>query len=121
VAQELKVLVDRHGTVNLLNDKVICTAFYEPSTRTSASFEAAMLRLGGNVISINQITSSIAKGESISDTVRTLASYGDAIVMRHPDANSVQTASKHCSVPLINAGDGIGEHPTQVCFILAFE
>ncbi|KAJ3410170.1 hypothetical protein HDV05_004025 [Chytridiales sp. JEL 0842] len=113
VAQEMKVLVDRQGTVPILTSKVLCSAFYEPSTRTSSSFEAAMLRLGGSVVSIDSITSSVAKGESLGDTVRTLACYGDAIVMRHPDPGSAQTAAKFSPVPVINAGDGTGEHPTQ--------
>jgi carbamoyl-phosphate synthase/aspartate carbamoyltransferase len=68
VAQEMRALVEKHGQVNLLNGKVMCSAFWEPSTRTSCSFEAAMTRLGGGVVSINQITSSIAKGESLGDT-----------------------------------------------------
>ncbi|KAJ3038549.1 hypothetical protein HDV00_000554 [Rhizophlyctis rosea] len=113
VAQEMKTLVERQGSVNLLAGKVMCSAFWEPSTRTSASFEAAMVRLGGSVVSINQITSSIAKGESLGDTVRTLSSYGDVIVMRHPEPGSATTGARYASVPVINAGDGIGEHPTQ--------
>jgi carbamoyl-phosphate synthase/aspartate carbamoyltransferase len=68
VAQEMRALVEKHGQINLLNGKVMCSAFWEPSTRTSCSFEAAMTRLGGGVVSINQITSSIAKGESLGDT-----------------------------------------------------
>jgi carbamoyl-phosphate synthase/aspartate carbamoyltransferase len=68
VAQEMRSLVEKYGQVNLLNGKVLCSAFWEPSTRTSCSFEAAMTRLGGGVVSINQITSSIAKGESLADT-----------------------------------------------------
>ncbi|KAJ8326116.1 Carbamoyl-phosphate synthase [Batrachochytrium dendrobatidis] len=113
VAQEMRIIVEKQGRINLLNGKVMCSAFWEPSTRTSCSFETAMTRLGGDVVSINQITSSIAKGESISDTVRTLASYGDVIVMRHPEPGSVSYASKFSPVPIINAGDGIGEHPSQ--------
>nr|KAJ3422662.1 hypothetical protein HK105_007093 [Polyrhizophydium stewartii] len=113
VAQEMRLLVEKQGRINLLSGKVMCSAFWEPSTRTSCSFETAMTRLGGDVVSINQITSSIAKGESISDTVRTLASYGDVIVMRHPEPGSVSVAAKYSPVPVINAGDGIGEHPTQ--------
>ncbi|KAJ3122425.1 hypothetical protein HK098_002831 [Nowakowskiella sp. JEL0407] len=113
VAQEMRTLVERQGVIQLLNGKVLCSAFYEPSTRTSSSFEAAMMRLGGNVVSINQITSSIAKGESIGDTVRTLACYGDVIVMRHPDPGSVSTAARFSPVPILNAGDGTGEHPSQ--------
>lgn len=134
MAQEMKLAVEKHGGLSILKGRILCTAFYEPSTRTSSSFEAAMIRLGGGVISINQITSSIAKGESVEDTskfilflfiqVRTLSSYGDAIVMRHPEKQryinnhllnykSVQNASRHSSIPVINAGDGSGEHPTQ--------
>ncbi|KAJ3328049.1 hypothetical protein HDU76_010674 [Blyttiomyces sp. JEL0837] len=113
VAQEMKTMVDRQGVIPILSGRVLCSAFYEPSTRTSSSFEAAMLRLGGSVVSIDQITSSIAKGESLGDTVRTLACYGDAIVMRHPDPGSAEIAAKFSPVPVINAGDGTGEHPTQ--------
>jgi carbamoyl-phosphate synthase/aspartate carbamoyltransferase len=72
LAQEMRILVERSGCTDVLKGKVLCTAFYEPSTRTSSSFEAAMTRLGGGVISINQITSSIAKGESIADTGMTI-------------------------------------------------
>ncbi|KAJ3298328.1 hypothetical protein HK104_010904 [Borealophlyctis nickersoniae] len=113
VAQEMRTLVERQGSVNLLTGKVMCSAFWEASTRTSSSFETAMLRLGGSVVSINQITSSITKGESLGDTVRTLSCYGDVIVMRHPDPGSAEVGAKHSPVPVINAGDGIGEHPTQ--------
>ncbi|KAJ3194950.1 hypothetical protein HK101_001464 [Irineochytrium annulatum] len=119
VAQEMRTLVERQGSVPLLAGKVLCCAFYEPSTRTSSSFEAAMLRLGGSVVKINESTSSVAKGESLGDTVRTLACYGDAIVLRHPDPGSAQTAANFSPVPIINAGDGIGEHPTQA-FLDAF-
>ncbi|KAH9275843.1 carbamoyl-phosphate synthase, large subunit [Batrachochytrium salamandrivorans] len=113
VAEEMRTLVEKQGKINILNGKVMCSAFWEPSTRTSCSFEAAMNRLGGDVVSINQITSSIAKGETISDTVRSLACYGDVVVMRHPEPGSVSLATKFSPVPIINAGDGIGEHPTQ--------
>ncbi|KAJ3377801.1 hypothetical protein HDU84_008194, partial [Entophlyctis sp. JEL0112] len=119
VAQELRNIVDRRGSIPLLAGKVLCSAFYEASTRTSSSFEAAMLRLGGAVVSIDQITSSVAKGETLSDTVRTLASYGDALVIRHPEPGSANVAAKYSPIPVINAGDGIGEHPTQA-FLDAF-
>lgn len=88
--------------------------FYEPSTRTSSSFDAAMKRCGGQVVQVAADNSSVLKGESLPDTIRTLACYGDAIVNRHPDVGSAQLAAKYFSVPIINAGDGIGEHPTQV-------
>jgi carbamoyl-phosphate synthase/aspartate carbamoyltransferase len=120
VAQEMKLSVEKQGNLSMLAGKVMCSAFWEPSTRTSCSFETAMVRLGGSVVSINQITSSISKGESLSDTgkfisdiVRTLATYGDVIVMRHPMAGSADVAKQVSAVPVINAGDGIGEHPTQ--------
>ncbi|TPX42235.1 hypothetical protein SeMB42_g02766 [Synchytrium endobioticum] len=112
-ASELRILIEKQGTIPLLAGKVMCSAFYEASTRTSSSFEAAMLRLGGSVVGINQITSSVTKGESLADTVRTLSCYGDAIVMRHPEVGSAATAAKFSPVPIINAGDGTGEHPTQ--------
>lgn len=113
VAHEMRNLVERYGQVNLLNGRVLCTAFYEPSTRTCTSFETAMIRLGGQVVSIKDNTSSIAKGESIGDTVRTLNSYADVIAMRHPEVGSVGQAARVSKCPIINAGDGIGEHPTQ--------
>ncbi|KAK4050522.1 Carbamoyl-phosphate synthase [Microbotryomycetes sp. JL221] len=113
VASELRMLVERNIPIDLLRGRVLCTLFYEPSTRTSCSFEAAMCRLGGSVVSVSPDTSSVVKGESLADTVRTLGCYGDAIVLRHPAAGSAQTAAKYSPVPVLNAGDGIGEHPTQ--------
>ncbi|RHZ87337.1 hypothetical protein Glove_37g74 [Diversispora epigaea] len=113
IAHEMRTLVERYGTINLLQGRVMVTLFYEPSTRTSASFQAAMYRLGGRVVSINVEASSIVKGETLEDTIRTLGSYGDIIVLRHPEAGSAKTAAKFSPVPIINAGDGIGEHPSQ--------
>ncbi|TFK22828.1 aspartate carbamoyltransferase [Coprinopsis marcescibilis] len=113
LAHEIQLQVERVGTLDTLKGKVLCTAFYEPSTRTSSSFDAAMKRLGGQVVQITAETSSVRKGETLPDTVRTLACYGDAIVIRHPDVGSAQLAAKFSPVPIINAGDGIGEHPTQ--------
>lgn len=109
----MRLQVERNGTLDVLKGKVLCTAFFEPSTRTSASFDAAMKRCGGSVVQIHAEHSSAKKGETLADTVRTLACYGDAIVLRHPDVGSAQLAAKYSSVPIINAGDGIGEHPTQ--------
>lgn len=109
----MRLQVERNGVLDILKGKVLCTAFYEPSTRTSSSFEAAMKRCGGEVVPITIDRSSVVKGESLPDTIRTLSCYGDAIVLRHPDIGSAQTAAKFSSVPVINAGDGIGEHPTQ--------
>jgi carbamoyl-phosphate synthase/aspartate carbamoyltransferase len=87
--------------------------FYEPSTRTSASFDAAMQRLGGRTIAITTSHSSIQKGETLQDTLRTLSCYGDAVVLRHPEENSVNVARKYSPVPIINGGNGSKEHPTQ--------
>src|SRR5512140_1604392 len=88
--------------------------FYEPSTRTSSSFISAIERLGGSAIPINEVRySSVAKGESLPDTVRTLECYSDVIVLRHPETGAAATAAKYCRKPIINAGDGVGEHPTQ--------
>ncbi len=114
VADEMKVVVECFGGVNLLQGKILANLFYEPSTRTSSSFMAAMLRLGGQVIPINNVQySSVTKGESLPDTVRTLESYADIIVIRHPEVGSAATAARYAGKPVINAGDGVGEHPTQ--------
>lgn len=113
LAHEMQLQVERNGTLDILKGKVLCTLFYEPSTRTSTSFDAAMKRCGGEVIQVNVDTSSVKKGETLADTVRTLGSYADAIVIRHPDVGSAQLAAKYSPVPVLNAGDGIGEHPSQ--------
>lgn len=114
VADEMRALVRRFGKANLLDGKILANLFYEPSTRTSSSFQAAMLRLGGRVIAINEVRySSVTKGESLPDTVRTLESYADVIVIRHPEIGSAAIAAKAARKPVINAGDGAGEHPTQ--------
>ena len=113
VAQELKAAVARYGVLDLMKGHVITTIFYEPSTRTCSSFITAMERLGGRVININPNVSSVKKGETLQDTVRTLASYTDAIVMRHPDEMSVHIAAKYSPIPIINGGNGSREHPTQ--------
>lgn len=114
VAHEMRGMVDRIGTFDLLKGKILANLFYEPSTRTSSSFTAAMERLGGSVIPINEVKySSVTKGESLADTVRTLECYADVIVLRHPETGSAAIAAKAARKPVINAGDGIGEHPTQ--------
>jgi carbamoyl-phosphate synthase/aspartate carbamoyltransferase len=113
LAHEMRLQVERSGAVDILRGKVLCTLFYEPSTRTSASFEAAMKRCGGDVVSVTADRSSVKKGETLQDTIRTLGCYGDAIVLRHPDVGSAQLAAKYSPVPVLNAGDGTGEHPTQ--------
>ncbi|MGD2157169.1 MAG: aspartate carbamoyltransferase [Anaerolineales bacterium] len=114
VAHEMREMVARVGTFDLLKGKILANLFYEPSTRTSSSFTAAMERLGGSVIPINEVRySSVAKGESLPDTVRTLECYADVIVLRHPEVGASAMAAKYAKKPIINAGDGIGEHPTQ--------
>jgi carbamoyl-phosphate synthase/aspartate carbamoyltransferase/dihydroorotase/carbamoyl-phosphate synthase/aspartate carbamoyltransferase len=114
-AHEMREMVERAGGCDLLYGYVLACLFYEPSTRTSASFIAAMERLGGSVIPITQGVqfSSVAKGESLPDTIRTLEQYADVIVLRHPEIGSAQVAADYAGVPVINAGDGAGEHPTQ--------
>jgi len=114
VAHEMRGMVERVGTFDLLKGKILANLFYEPSTRTSSSFTAAMERLGGSVIPINEVRySSVSKGESLADTVRTLECYADVIVLRHPEVGSAALAAKYARKPIINAGDGVGEHPTQ--------
>lgn len=102
------------GRVTPLGGKMIANLFYEPSTRTSSSFYAAMTRLGGSVIPINEVNySSVTKGESLEDTIRTVECYSDLIVLRHYDNDATERAVSVASVPVINAGNGTGEHPTQ--------
>jgi len=114
VAHEMRGMVERIGSFDLLKGKVLTNLFYEPSTRTSSSFVAAIERLGGSVIQINNVTySSVSKGESLPDTIKTLESYSDAIVIRHPEKGSAAEAAEASAKPVINAGDGPGEHPTQ--------
>ncbi|HWQ79601.1 MAG TPA: aspartate carbamoyltransferase [Anaerovoracaceae bacterium] len=94
--------------------KLLATLFYEPSTRTRFSFEAAMLRLGGKVIGFSEPnSSSVSKGESISDTIRTVACYADMAVMRHPKEGAPKVAAACTDMPVVNAGDGGHQHPTQ--------
>ena len=94
--------------------KLMATLFYEPSTRTRLSFEAAMKRLGGEIIGFSEPnSSSVSKGESLADTMRVVSGYVDVIVMRHPIAGAAEEAINYTSVPFINAGDGGNQHPTQ--------
>jgi aspartate carbamoyltransferase catalytic subunit len=103
-----------------LQGRLLALAFFEPSTRTRLSFETAMQRLGGRVITIADPTSSsVAKGESLADTVRMLSSYGDALVIRHPNEGASRLAARVSDKPVINAGDGAGQHPTQTLLDLA--
>ena len=114
VAHEMRGMVERVGTFDLLKGKILANLFYEPSTRTASSFMAAMQRLGGSVVPINEVKySSVSKGESLPDTIRTLECYTDVIVLRHPEVGSAAIAAEAASKPILNAGDGVGEHPTQ--------
>ncbi len=99
----------------VLKNKIMISLFYEPSTRTRFSFEAAMIRLGGSVMSTENAAtfSSASKGETLEDTIRILMAYGDVIVLRHYEEGSSRRASLVSQIPVINAGDGTGQHPTQ--------
>lgn len=99
----------------LLKGKIIASVFFEPSTRTRLSFETAALRLGAQIITVENAaeSSSAFKGETIEDTARMLSSYADAIVMRHPKAGSAEAAAKVSTKPIVNAGDGANQHPSQ--------
>ncbi|HKV30487.1 MAG TPA: aspartate carbamoyltransferase [Candidatus Dormibacteraeota bacterium] len=101
--------------VGRLSGRLLATVFYEPSTRTRFSFEAAMHRLGGQVLSAENATraSSAAKGESLEDAIRVIGGYVDGIVLRHPEVGAAEKAAAVAAVPVINAGDGAGQHPTQ--------
>jgi aspartate carbamoyltransferase len=104
----------KKDSLTLLKGKILATLFFEPSTRTRLSFEAAMQRLGGGVIGLGSVeSSSVAKGETLTDTVRTVSQYADVIVIRHPRTGSAKEAADAISIPVINAGDGTGQHPTQ--------
>lgn len=107
---------DRQGKVpKLLKNKILACVFYEPSTRTRFSFESAMLKLGGQVVSTESAGhfSSAIKGETLEDSVRIISGYSDMIVLRHNERGAAERAAKVSPVPIINAGDGDGEHPTQ--------
>ncbi|KAE8605816.1 hypothetical protein XENTR_v10015329 [Xenopus tropicalis] len=113
VAHTLRMLVQKERNLDILKGKVMASMFFEASTRTSSSFAAAMQRLGGSVLSFCETTSSSQKGESLTDSVQTMSCYSDVLVVRHPEPGAVELAAKHCRKPVINAGDGVGEHPTQ--------
>lgn len=99
---------------NALQGKILATLFFEPSTRTRMSFESAMARLGGTSLSVGSVEAcSIAKGETLADTVRVVSGYADAIVIRHPKEGAARLAAEFATVPVINAGDGAGQHPSQ--------
>jgi len=105
---------EKNPNQNLLDNKVVATLFFEPSTRTRLSFESAISRLGGKFIGFTDASSSsVSKGESLKDTIMTVANYSDLIVMRHPIEGSARWASEVSRVPIVNAGDGANQHPTQ--------
>jgi len=117
--QQLRILdiaedFERNPTQKILEDYVVASLFFEPSTRTRLSFETAVSRLGGRIIGFSDTSStSVKKGESMKDTITMVSGYSDLIVMRHPQAGSARYASEVASVPVINAGDGANQHPTQ--------
>lgn len=114
VADEFEEGLAKGQTYDLMRGKVLAALFFEPSTRTRLSFESASLNLGGSVISVaSGETSSAAKGESLKDTALTVSQYADVIVIRHPRTGSAGEAAESATVPVINAGDGAGQHPTQ--------
>jgi aspartate carbamoyltransferase catalytic subunit len=114
-AAKLEAQCQKQPKLDLLDGRILATLFYEPSTRTRLSFESAMLRLGGSVLSTAEATksSSAAKGETLSDAARVISGYAHIIVQRHPEILSARKAADGATVPVINAGDGSHEHPTQ--------
>ncbi len=104
----------REFTGHELDGKILAVLFFEPSTRTRMSFSSAMMRLGGKILNLGSVeASSIAKGETLSDTIRVISGYADAIVLRHPKEGAARLASEVATVPVINGGDGAGQHPSQ--------
>lgn len=109
-----KIISNPENYSEAMKGKILATLFYEPSTRTRFSFEAAMLNLGGQIIGFSEPNaSSVAKGESVADTIRTVSCYAHIAVMRHPKEGAPRVASMYSEIPLINAGDGGHQHPTQ--------
>ena len=114
VAVAGRIIDDPAAYAHKCDGKILATLFFEPSTRTRLSFESAMLSLGGQVLGFSEAaSSSAAKGESVADTVRTVSCYSDIIAMRHPKEGAPMVAAMHSTVPIINAGDGGHNHPTQ--------
>lgn len=114
VAEAMEFYMQTHRVPPILKSNIVSTLFFEPSTRTRLSFETAMFRLGGQVVTVEQGNSTSAeKGESLRDMGRIISNYADVIVMRHPHVHSVQELASTATVPVINAGDGSNEHPTQ--------
>jgi len=112
-ASELEVYARGERRSEMLAGKILANLFYEPSTRTRISFEVAMKRLGGDVVNFSAASASVAKGENLADTIRVVSSFCDVIALRHPKEGASRMAAAFSSVPVINAGDGAGHHPTQ--------
>jgi aspartate carbamoyltransferase catalytic subunit len=113
-ARRYEAALEAGEVLDELRGKLLAALFFEPSTRTRLSFEAAMLRLGGRVVTVAEAkSSSAAKGESLHDTIKTVAGYADVIVLRHPRIGAAEEAARATDVPILNAGDGAGQHPTQ--------
>jgi aspartate carbamoyltransferase catalytic subunit len=114
LAKAVDPIAKRQAVCTVLDGAMLCSLFFEPSTRTRLSFESAFLRLGGEVTTTTGFTfSSMAKGESIHDTARVVSGYSDVLVVRHPEEGSVAQFAAASTVPVVNAGDGTGEHPSQ--------
>ena len=108
------IMKDQSKYAHVCDGKKLATLFYEPSTRTRLSFEAAMINMGGQVLGFSEASSSSAsKGESVADTIRVISCYADICAMRHPKEGAPPVAAMHSSIPVINAGDGGHNHPTQ--------
>ena len=109
-----EIAADPGAVADAHDDRLLGLCFFEPSTRTKMSFDAAMKRLGGDTVDMGSVEStSVTKGESLADTVRVVAGYADALVLRHPSEGSATLASEFVDVPVLNGGDGAGQHPTQ--------
>lgn len=114
LAKKMDVILDSGKTCKVAEGKILATFFYEPSTRTRLSFETAMQRLGGNIISTSNVNfSSVTKGETIEDSAKVLSGYADAIALRSPEIGYAARAASVSTIPILNGGDGAGEHPTQ--------
>lgn len=113
-AKNLEKYADEKRSTDLLNGKVMAALFFEPSTRTRLSFEVAMHRLGGQIITVSGTnTSSLKKGETLEDMGSVISEYADVVAMRHPETGSVQKLASTSTIPVLNGGDGSGQHPTQ--------
>ena len=113
-AEGMLAVARGEATMDRLKGKVLASIFFEPSTRTRLSFETAMLRLGGGVIGFaGTEATSVVKGETLADTIRMVSGYADAVVLRHPQEGAAKFATEFSDVPILNAGDGAGQHPTQ--------